>query len=352
MDQFSAHLDRGWDLVQRGDAAGAESSARRALELDGDSPEAYNLLGFAAALAGDYEEAAEHYRQAIALDDCYLEALLNAAELCIHPLGEFEEAERLCDDALELADDAEERVDALLLKFDALLGQGNTEAARVLCQRLPLGPFENPAHTFLTGRALFEVGEPQKAEPLLEAAVTATPENAEAFYYLGLLRDEQSKPELALAAFVRTRELDILAPAPAFALSLDAFKNAVASAVEGIEPNLRELIGEREVFVDALPGIEVVADGVDPRALLLIDSLELMAGAGPDHAEGKSFPVRATEPRPGSLRLFVYQQNVERMLGGVEQLVTELTLAIGQELEAHLKHLEAAAAADTPAQGE
>ena len=30
MDQLSAHLDRGWDLVHRGDAQGAASSAQRA----------------------------------------------------------------------------------------------------------------------------------------------------------------------------------------------------------------------------------------------------------------------------------------------------------------------------------
>ena len=69
MDQFSAHLDRGWDLVQRGDPRGAELSARRALEIDAQSPEAYNLLGYVAALKGEFEEAVEHYRQAIALDD-------------------------------------------------------------------------------------------------------------------------------------------------------------------------------------------------------------------------------------------------------------------------------------------
>src|ERR1051326_542439 len=81
MDQFSAHLDRGWDLVQRGDPRGAELSARRALEIDAQSPEAYNLLGYVAALKGEFEEAVEHYRQAIALDDTYLEAMLNAAEV-------------------------------------------------------------------------------------------------------------------------------------------------------------------------------------------------------------------------------------------------------------------------------
>jgi Flp pilus assembly protein TadD len=77
MDQFSAHLDRGWDLVQRGDPRGAEVSARRALEIDNQSPEAYNLLGYVAALKGEFEEAIDHYRQAIALDDTYLEAMLN-----------------------------------------------------------------------------------------------------------------------------------------------------------------------------------------------------------------------------------------------------------------------------------
>src|ERR1041384_1356423 len=154
MDQFSAHLDRGWDLVQRGDTRGAEASARRALELDPQSPEAHNLLGFVAALEGDGEEAIEAYRQAIALDDTYLEAMLNAAEVYIHPLGEYDEAIAMCDQALDLAETDDEVVDALLLKFDALLGKSQLEEAKVLCARFPKGPFENPNHAFLVGRAL------------------------------------------------------------------------------------------------------------------------------------------------------------------------------------------------------
>src|SRR6187431_1442225 len=114
MDQFSAHLDRGWDLVQRGDPRGAEVSARRALEIDSQSPEAYNLLGYVAALKGEFEEAIDHYRQAIALDDTY-----------------------------------DEVVDALLLKFDALLGKGEVDQASAVSERFPPGPFENPNHVFL-----------------------------------------------------------------------------------------------------------------------------------------------------------------------------------------------------------
>ena len=76
MDQLSAHLDRGWDLVQRGDLKGARASARRALETEKESPEAHNLLGFVAAQEGDSEEALEHYRQAMALDDGYIDPML------------------------------------------------------------------------------------------------------------------------------------------------------------------------------------------------------------------------------------------------------------------------------------
>src|SRR6476646_11811048 len=140
MDQCSAHLDRGWDLVQRGDTRGADASARRALEIDPQSPEAYNLLGYVAALEGETSDAIESYRQAIALDETYLEAMLNAAEVYIHPLGEFDEAIAMCDQALDLAETDDEIVDALLLKFDALLAQQQPEEGKALCARIPKGP--------------------------------------------------------------------------------------------------------------------------------------------------------------------------------------------------------------------
>src|SRR5436190_823177 len=233
MDQFSAHLDRGWDLVQRGDSKGAELSARRALEIDSQSPEAYNLLGYVAALQGEFEDAVEHYRQAIALDDTYLEAMLNAAEVYIHPLGEFDQAIRMCDQALDLAETDDEVVDALLLKFDALLGKNQLEEAKVLCARFPKGPFENPNHSFLVGRALYEVGNVEEAGPLIEEATKMNPQNAEAFYYLGLVRDDRGETAIATQAFLRSRELDLDLPPPSWALSRETFEDNVRKLVAG-----------------------------------------------------------------------------------------------------------------------
>ncbi|HMJ12541.1 MAG TPA: tetratricopeptide repeat protein [Polyangiaceae bacterium] len=315
MDQFSAHLDRGWDLVQRGDSRGAELSARRALEIDSQSPEAYNLLGYVAALQGEFDDAIEHYRQAIALDDTYLEAMLNAAEVYIHPLAEYEESIRMCDHALELAENDDEIVDALLLKFDALLGKGELDEAATLCQRFPKGPFENPNHTFLVGRALYEIGDVEHAAPLIEEAVTHNPANPEAHYYLGLVRDERGDTRGATQAFLKSRELDMDYPAPAWTLTRETFEMTAKKALASLDEKLKAFVREEEVHAADIPGIEVVVDGVDPRALLLLDGV---AASGNGDAP--------------TARVFVYQRNVERLAGSVELVESEIRAALEREI--------------------
>jgi tetratricopeptide (TPR) repeat protein len=317
MDQFSAHLDRGWDLVQRGDPRGAELSARRALELDSQSPEAHNLLGYVSALKGEFDDAIESYRQAIALDDTYLEAMLNAAEVYIHPLAEFDEAIAMCDLALDLAETDDEVVDGLLLKFDALLGKGELEGARAVCERFPSGPFENPNHLFLVGRAYHEVGEIQRAFPLIEEAVKRNPKNAEAWYYLGLVRDERGDAGAATVAFLRSRELDLEVPPPPWSLSRDTFEMAARRAMDSLPESLRVYVREGEIYAADVPGVEVVVDGVDPRALLLLDGI---------NTEDKSLPLTA--------RVFVYQRNVERLSGSVDQVEGEIAAALEREITA------------------
>jgi Flp pilus assembly protein TadD len=315
MDQFSAHLDRGWDLVQRGDSLGAEQSARRALEIDSQSPEAYNLLGYVAALQGEFDDAIEHYRQAIALDDTYLEAMLNAAEVYIHPLGEFDDAIEMCNQALELAETDDEVVDALLLKFDALLGKGEFDQARALCGRFPTGPFENPTHAFLVGRAFYEAGDLQRAAPMIEDSARANPNNPEAYYYLGLIRDERGDTPGATQAFLHARELDLEMPAPPWTLTRETFLLTAQTAAAELEEPLRAFVRQDEIHVADVPGVEVVVDGVDPRALVLLDA---------NPAEGQA----------PTARVFVYQRNIERLAGSLELVQAEIKAALEREITA------------------
>jgi Flp pilus assembly protein TadD len=315
-DQLTAHLDRGWDLAQKGDASGAIACAKRALEIDPQSPEVHNLMGFAAALDGEAEEALEHYRLAIALDETYFEAMLNAAEVLIAPLGDFEGAVTQIEEALDYAETDEEIADCILLKVDALMAKGDYEEAKRSMKMLPDGPFSGPSYLFLIGRAWYELGQIDKAAPLIEQAAKADPQSADAHYYLGLVRDEQGDPRGATEALLRSRALDATRPPPGWSPTPETFAAVVKTGIEKLDLVLARYVREAEVYVVDLPGAELVVDGVDPRALLVLDTPPTDDGA------------------PARVRIFVYQRNVERAAGGVEQMDTELAAALEREVTA------------------
>lgn len=315
MDQFSAHLDRGWDLVNRGDLAGAQLSAEKSIELDAQSPEAHNLLGYIRAAQGQAEDALEHYRQAIALDETFVEAMLNAAEVLIHPLHDFDAAVGLIEDALDFAEGDEEVADALLIKFDAYMHQGDRDQAAKVARALPTGPFDAARLDFLVGRAKFEAGDVDGSLPCIERALEREGENADAHYYRGLIHETAGDHESATRSFLRARDLDARGPMPPWSLSLEQFERRVAAVLSELsEPTAKSLAGAMVVVTD-LPGAEAIVEGMDPRAPLWFDDL---AGA-------------AAALRVG--RIFVYQRNIERALEGPFDLDEELKAAFEHELE-------------------
>ena len=99
MDRFSAHIDRAWDLIVKGDTIHALIAAQKALEIDEESPEVHNLLGYIYAMDGDLDEAISNYRQAMVLDDEYVDPVLNTAELLIQSDSDPAEAVRGLDGA-------------------------------------------------------------------------------------------------------------------------------------------------------------------------------------------------------------------------------------------------------------
>ncbi len=322
MDRLSAHLDRGWDLLTQGDTRGARTSARRALEIDRDSPEAHNLLGQAASREGDADDALDHFRQSIALDDGYVDPMLNAAELLIHPMERYEEALALCDEVLEFSEAKDERTEALLLKFEAYQAMGNEAEARSVLDDVPEGPFEVPYTEFLVGRAWVDAGEPERGLPMLEHAVTEDPENADAHYHLGIARDRTKDWKGATLAYLEGRERDLRTPPPPWSPSKEAFHRVVERALGGLEADVAKALEGALVLVTDAPGMEMIADGVDPRAPILVEGLVTVPGDAP--LEGpRSF-----------VRVFVYQRNVERHCGGAEQLEDE----IAGEVTAEVRH--------------
>jgi Tfp pilus assembly protein PilF len=316
MDQFTAHLDRGWDLLHRGDLRGAELSAEKSLELDAQSPEAHNLAGYVKAAQGNAEDAIEHYRTAIALDDTFVEAMLNAAEVLIHPLHDFDGALGMVEEALDFAENDDEIADALLLKYDAYMHQGDKESAATVVSALPKGPFESPRLDFLVGRAHLEIGDADGALALLTSAVTRDASYGDAHHTLALVHEARGDREATVQAFLRTREAD-LAQGPVFwSLDRASFEERVRDALSRLPKPLEDMVRTALLVVAELPGAEVVADGVDPRICVLLDSTS--SGASPHTV----------------VRLLVYQRNSEREAEELSELDEALYAQIEEEIVA------------------
>ena len=329
MDQFTAHLDRGWDLVSRGDYAGALISAQKSLELDAESPEAHNLLGFIHQAEGRAEDALDHYRQAIAIDETYVEAMLNAAEVLIHSMRDIDNGLAMVEEALDFAEGDDEVADALLLRFDALMQQGDREGALKVAEKLPEGPFENPQLDFMIGRAKFETGDLDGAEKHLETAVKREGPSGDAFYYQGLVREARGDLRGATLAFLQAREADLNAPRPSWSLSSTNFERRVQNAVRKLPPALAETIDGALVVVSDIPGPEVVAEGVDPHIGVLVDDVL--------DAAGEVVAADAQPERAG--RVFVYQRNIERWVESAVEIEDEILRTLEHELSLTFPHL-------------
>jgi Tfp pilus assembly protein PilF/predicted Zn-dependent protease with MMP-like domain len=317
MDQFTAHLDRGWDLVNRGDLRAAQLSAEKALEVDSQSPEAHNLLGYIKAGQGQADDALESYRTALALDDTFVEAMLNAAEVLIHPLHDFDGALAMVEDALDFADNPDETADALLLKYDAYMHQGDREGASRVVTAFPDGPFENARLDFLVGRAHFETGHAEKAKRLLEHAIAAEPSFGDAHHTLALVQDALGDNLAMVRAFLRAREADLALPIAPWAPSSAAFEELVRAAIEKLPTPMHAALEGAELFVADMPGAEVVADGVDPRACALLEVLDRR---------------RSEEDAPQVRRVFVYQRNTERAVEDPTGLSDEIATVLEEEI--------------------
>jgi hypothetical protein len=101
--------------------------------------------------------------------------------------------------------------------------------------------------------------------------------------------------------------------------------------IQGLDAILSRFVQGADVYIVDVPGAELVVDGVDPRAMISVDSRP------------------ADEVDAGGLhptRLFIYQRNVERGAGSVTALETELGGALEREVTAVFLDREAPPSTD------
>jgi hypothetical protein len=104
--------------------------------------------------------------------------------------------------------------------------------------------------------------------------------------------------------------------------------------ISSLDALLARWVRDADVFIVDVPGAELVVDGVDPRAMVIVDARppEDTELAGPPSDQARL-----------QARLFIYQRNVERGAGSITALEAELSSALEREITAVFLDREPAA---------
>ena len=275
MDRFSAHMDRAWQLISKGDGVKALMAARQALSIDADSPEVHNLLGCIYAMDGDFDEALLCYERAMDLDDAYIDPLLNSAELLIHAHDRTDEAIDLCRRARELMGPEDDILEVKLLEIDALLAVGRAEEARELLDGIALSKSMGSVHAMLVGRALFETGDFEKSRNFIDYALMKDPLSADAWYCRGLLYREEGRRIDAVAAFKTVLESDTRREDVPWLGQLKPYESLMKKAIAILDDDAREVLASAKIVVKPLPTTSQLLQEVDPRQAVWIEGIDL-----------------------------------------------------------------------------
>ena len=79
----STHIERGWNLISRGEPAAAEEALQKALTLVPDDTQAASLLGWAQMLQDKYDDALVHFNTVLHREPAHAIARVNVGYICL-----------------------------------------------------------------------------------------------------------------------------------------------------------------------------------------------------------------------------------------------------------------------------
>ena len=332
-DPVIAHLDRGWELLDRGDLSGARRAAEAAAGHAPAAPELLTLQGAIAAAEGDTEAALERFRAAADADPDHPSPLLQSAELHLYSLDDPEQARDLAEQALDLAEEPEERADAALLLAECELAADRDEQAAAALAALDGLEHDDASLHLRAGQAWLDLSRLDEAERGFRAALACDPDLADAHHGLGLVLEARGDTAGMRDAWLRARRLDLLAPRPPWHIDADAFERIAEAALAQLPEPVRAHLANVPILVCDYPSIEIVAEGNDPRMLGYFAGVPL----------GDKSHVGGDAPQPDCV--FLYQRNIEAACRSGDELEREIHITLWHET-AHFFGLDDAQLAD------
>jgi predicted Zn-dependent protease with MMP-like domain/cytochrome c-type biogenesis protein CcmH/NrfG len=301
-------MERVHELLEESKLDEALEIAERFVSQAPESAEAHCLVGMVRAQRGEVEAALSALELALALDSNLAPAKLEKARV-LYDETRFE-------DVVETLGE-EGAVEALYLAAAALYELGEHEASGDVCARA-LALEELPELRHLEALLRLQRAEPEAALAAAIRSIELDAELAEGHHALGLCYTQLGRIEEADAAFARAAEIDPEAYFRPFRLGPDDFDEVVDEALAELPEEFEGYLENVEVAVEGVPDAALLKEGLE------FDLLGLYQGA----------TIQSDWDFPD--RILLFQRNLENVSPSREILIEEIRDTVYHEIGHHM----------------
>jgi predicted Zn-dependent protease with MMP-like domain/Flp pilus assembly protein TadD len=337
-------LEAGWQALTEGDLEKARSAASACATVEALRLDALMLEAACHRDEGNFAAALETLAQVSKGDPDWCEPEMWMAEVLFDQGEDLDEALRHARKALDLAEEEGEYLAALGLKAAVEVALDRPTEARKTLKGLPPpeASLGDAVQAIELSQLLVEVGAPSEARARMETVLKDEPDNADAWYLVGVASDVMGDDTRKREAWVRTRELDLVQDDGPGAAGGGARSAAAVTSAAGrpssirsslpeatligmaeetlkeLPPEIRSHLANVPIIVADLPAASDVAEGLDPRLLGMFH--------GAPHAQAGS-----TGDLPALTEILLFRRNIERVAVDEDDARAEVQLTLLHE---------------------
>jgi predicted Zn-dependent protease with MMP-like domain len=256
-----------------------------------------------------------------------LEHLYQSAESASSE-GLTDEAISRCEQALELIDSFGDEgttrtySDFVMLMGDVYWGAGDYEDAFRSYNRVALNDPERLDARVALGVALFHLCRFHAARTILEMCSIEAADDAETWYYLGLLALRDEQPALAMHYFKEAHELNEERFHLPVEISDERIREIVNTMIDDIPAPIRKALGNCPIILEKRPSTELLLSEeppMDPTLLGIFDGIPLTER---ESSSGFEIPTR----------IILFTENIWLMAHDMAMLEEELWVTLKHEI--------------------